>query len=142
MEFKLEATTQKSYYGKAVVIKDGDINLDPSAVARLRSYDTIVCEYNPKTGEFTRLWGGYSRTTANHINDFRRLYGLPALNKKAWESLPVKGGSGERYKVEYSNGFFCAQSEAVFDDYDTVEKFAADIERLHNGRVFAYPVEA
>lgn len=142
MEFKLEATTQKSYYGKAVVIKDGDINLDPMGKASLRSYDTIVCEYDPRTGEFSRLWGGYSRTTANHINDFRRLYGLPALNKKAWEALPVKNDSGERYRVEYGNGFFTAKAGVVFDDYDSAEQFAGDIEKTHGGRVFAYPVEA
>lgn len=142
MEFKLDATTQKSYYGKAVVIKDGDINLDPMAAARLRSYDTIVCEYNPRTGEFTRLWGGYSRTTANHINDFRRLYGLPALNKKAWESLPVKGGSGERYKVEFSNGFVNWTAGAVFDDFSAADSFGESVAEARNWRVSYCVVEA
>lgn len=142
MKTKLEATTQKSYYGKAWIVKEGDINLNPNAKASLLSYDTIVCDYDPMTGEFNRLWGGYSRTTANHINDFRAMYGLEPLNKKAWEALPVKNDSGERYRVEYGNGFFTAKAGVVFDDYDSAEQFAGDIEKTHGGRVFAYPVEA
>ena len=142
MEFKLEATTQKSYYGKAWVIKDGDINLNPSAVARLRSYDTIVCEYNPKTGEFTRLWGGYSRTTANHINDFRRMYGLEPLNKKAWDALPVKNDSGERYKVEFSNGFVNWTAGLTFDSAEDADEFGENLCESRNWRVSYAVVEA
>ena len=134
-EFKLEATTQKSYYGKAGYTENG-------GVYTLRSYDTEVCEWDNIRREFVRLWGGYSRTTANHVNDFRRLFGLPALCKKEWDALPVKNDSGERYKVAYSNGFFSHTAGAVFDNYDTAAAFAGDIERLHGGRVYAYPVEA
>lgn len=139
MEFKLEATTQKSYYGKATVIKDGDINLDPMAKASLKSYDTIVCEYDPRTGEFSRLWGGYSRTTANHINDFRRMYGLFPLNKKAWDALPVKNDSGERYKVEFSNGFVNWTAGATFDNWEDADTFAEDVCN-RNGWRFSYAV--
>ena len=142
MEFKLDATTQKSYYGKATVIKSGDINLDPLAKASLKSYDTIVCEYDPHTGEFSRLWGGYSRTTANHINDFRRMYGLAPLNKKAWESLPVKGGNGERYKVEFSNGFVNWTAGAIFDNRADAETFAESVCESRNWRVWYGVVEA
>ena len=81
----LRATTQRSYYGKAKVLTHEDGTLE------LQSYETIVCKVTPN-GEFIRMWGGYSRTTANHINDFRKLCGLPALNKKAWEALPCENG--------------------------------------------------
>lgn len=134
-EIKLNATTQASYYGKAGYTEE-------NGVFSLRSYDTIVCEFDSNSGEFSRLWGGYSRTTANHINDFRRLFGLPALNKKAWDALPVKNDSGERYKVEYTNGFFSHTAGVVFDNYDTAEKYAADIETANRGRFYAFPVEA
>ena len=134
MKTKLDATTQKSYYGKAWVIKEGDINLNPNAKASLLSYDTIVCEYDPMTGEFNRLWGGYSRTTANHINDFRRAYGLEPLNKKAWEALPVKGGNGERYKVEFSNGFVNWTAGVVFDRYEDAEDFGENVCESRNWR--------
>lgn len=142
MEFKLEATTQKSYYGKATVIKDGDINLDPMARASLKSYDTIVCEYDPRTGEFSRLWGGYSRTTANHINDFRRMYGLAPLNKKAWESLPVKGDSGERYKLSFYNGFTTWAAGVVFDSYEATEEYAEKVCEERGWRISYDVVEA
>lgn len=134
-EIKLTATTQASYYGKAGYTCE-------NGVYSLRSYATIVCEYDATTGVFTRLWGGYSVTTKNHVNDFRRLFGLPALSKKEWNALPVRNDSGERYKVEYSNGFFSHTTSAVFDDYDAAAAFAGDIERLHGGRVYAFPVEA
>lgn len=133
--YNLNSTTQKSYYGKAKVIEA------ESGLRSLKSYDTIVCTYDPQTGVFSRLWGGYSHTTAAHVNDFRGLFGLPGLSKKEWERLPVVNDSGERYKVEYSNGFCSHTSQAVFDDYETAEKFAADIETAHGGRFWAYPVE-
>jgi len=142
MKTKLEATTQKSYYGKAWIIKDGDINLNPNAKASLLSYDTIVCEYDPITGEFSRLWGGYSRTTANHVNDFRAVYGLPALNKKAWEALPVKNDSGERYKVEFSNGFVNWTAGAIFDDFGAADEFGESVCESRDWRCSYCVVEA
>jgi hypothetical protein len=135
-ETKLEASYQKSYYRKAHVINNDD------GTVSLRSYETIVCKYNPGTGEFTRLWGGYSRTTMNHINDFRRLFNLPALNKKAWEALPVNGGSGERYKVEFSNGFVNWTSEVVFDSYESADFFGEGVSEARNWRVAYAVIEA
>lgn len=36
----------------------------------LKSYDTIVFEYNTVTGEFIRRWHGYSATTLKHVQMF------------------------------------------------------------------------
>lgn len=79
---KLKATTQKSYYGKATVIEDR------FGSKRLKSYNTIVAEITKK-GEFKRLWEGYSQTTMNHINDFRKENGLETINAKEWKKLEV-----------------------------------------------------
>lgn len=122
-EMRLEATRQKSYYGKAGVITEGNVR-------KLRSYETIVCEYNTETGEFVRLWGGYSRTTANHVNDFRRLFGLPALSKREWEALPC--ANEERYKVEFSNGFVNWIAGATFDSMEAAWEFAEKVMEERN----------
>lgn len=85
---KLNATRQKSYYGKAKVIEhDG--------IVYLKSYDTIVCAIDH--AKVLRFWGGYSATTMKHIDDFVNLYGLDSLGKKQWESLPVESP----YKIPY-----------------------------------------
>lgn len=58
----------KSFYGKAKVIeKDGE--------TLLQSYDTIVCKID-KSGEFVRMWEGYSATTMRHINAFIKMFGI------------------------------------------------------------------
>ena len=36
----------------------------------LKSYDTVVFEYNTETGEFIRRWDGYSATTLKHVEMF------------------------------------------------------------------------
>ena len=72
----------KSYYKKAKVIEF-------KGVKYLKSYDTIVCAITAEN-EFIRLWGGYSATTKNHINDFCALYGFETMNKKTWENMDVK----------------------------------------------------
>ena len=69
----LEATTQKSYYGKAHYYEYGNAIF-------LRSYDTTVCRIID--GKFERLWSGFSKTTLAHVNEFRKLYGFSPLNKK------------------------------------------------------------
>ena len=112
--YTLKATTQKSYYGKAVVIEEADEIM-------LRSYNTIVCKID-RNGEFKRIWGGYSATTMNHINDFRRAFRLAPLNKKAWVSLPCATIS--RYSVEFSNGFVNWTAGVIFDDYEEASDFA------------------
>ena len=72
---------QKSFYGKAQVIR-------VKGATYLRSYDTIVCAIDD-SGKFVRMWWGYSATTMRHVNAFCKLYGLPAVNKVYWESLPI-----------------------------------------------------
>lgn len=85
---ELKATTQKSYYGKAIVIEDKFGN------KRLKSYKTIVAEITKK-GRFKRLWEGYSQTTMNHINEFRRENGLEKINAKEWKNIEVEKESGK-----------------------------------------------
>lgn len=77
---ELKATTQKSYYKKAYVLKDGN-NL------YLQSYNTIVCGL--VEGKFVRYWDDYSTTTMNHVNDFRMQHSLNRLHKKDWCKIPV-----------------------------------------------------
>lgn len=77
---ELKATTQKSYYKKAYVLKDGN-NLF------LRSYNTIVCGI--VNGKFIRYWDGYSSTTMKHVNDFRVQHELNRLSKKDWDKISV-----------------------------------------------------
>lgn len=79
--FELKATSQKSYYRKAFVLQDESGNYF------LQSYDTIVCGI--VGDEFFRYWDGYSVTTMNHVNDFRKLYNFPTMNKKAWINTPA-----------------------------------------------------
>lgn len=125
-EYKLSATTQKSYSGKAVVIENG-------GEIMLRSYNTIVCKID-RNGDFVRLWGGYSVTTMNHINDFRKAHGLVTLNKKAWCSLPCE--NNEQYKVEFTNGFVSWKAGVIFDDYEAANDFAEQIEQNRGGFVY------
>lgn len=72
---------QRSYYGKAKEIQYGDFKY-------LKSYETVVCAIAPN-GEFTRFWNGYSVTTMNHINEFRKKNGLNGLSKKEWKEIEV-----------------------------------------------------
>ena len=78
---KVEAITQKSFYGKA-------LQIDHDGIKYLKSYDTIVCAI--ENGDLIRLWSGYSLTTMNHINAFCIHNGLQGCNKKAWDNLEVK----------------------------------------------------
>lgn len=71
--------SHKSFYGKAyeVLFCDG---------LHCISYTTEVCMID-NNGVFIRLWSGYSYTTMRHINAFRVMHGLPAINKAAWCSM-------------------------------------------------------
>ena len=60
--------TAKSYYGKALLIEDGDFIL-------LQSYDTIVAMYNKKTHLVT-MKGWFSMTTGRHIRSFLEFLGV------------------------------------------------------------------
>lgn len=86
---KLEATTQKSYYGKA------KINILDNGTKELISYKTKVAIIT-KGGRFIRLWEGYSLTTMNHINDFRRKYGLEPINASIWKKMEVVKNGNEK----------------------------------------------
>ena len=75
---------RKSFYGKAKVTVIGNR-------AILKSYDTIVCEINTKSGAFKRYWNGWSATTARHIDAFCTTFGKSrGLCKGEWLALPVK----------------------------------------------------
>ena len=70
----------KSFYGKARVIeKDNGETV-------LLSYDTEVCKIT-KSGEFVRLWGGYSATTMRHVNSFLELFDIEGGGKAFWDTL-------------------------------------------------------
>ena len=77
--YELEPTYgRKSFYGKAKVIeKDNGETV-------LLSYNTEVCKIT-ESGEFIRLWGGYSATTMRHVNSFVQLFDI-AGGGKAWRN--------------------------------------------------------
>ena len=79
--YLVPADGRKSFYGKAVLIQRG-------GAMYCESYNTIVCKYIG--GKFSRTWGGYSATTARHVNAFRAACGLPSIGKKEWDALPVE----------------------------------------------------
>lgn len=74
---------RKSYYGKAVVIIDSAARTET-----LVSYDTPVARIEAD-GSFTRLWDGWTATTARHVNSFRETNDMSRLSKAEWNALPV-----------------------------------------------------
>ena len=75
MEFYLKPTdSRKSFYKKAIVIEDGNIT-------KLKSYDTIVAEYNKET-KVMNIKDWYSATTMRHINSFLDYYGFQSKTKQ------------------------------------------------------------
>ena len=72
---------RKSFYGKAIAKEYNGNTI-------LTSYTTEVAKID-KEGRFSRLWGGYSVTTMNHVNAFRAMFGLPTMTKKEWERMEV-----------------------------------------------------
>ena len=72
----------KSFYGKAVVCEDDNGDLI------LQSYSTKVCKVT-KSGEFVRMWSGYSVTTMRHVNSFLKLQNIPGGGKSWWRDQPV-----------------------------------------------------
>lgn len=129
--YELSATIQKSYYGKAMVIEDNN-------KVQLKSYDTIVCEIDDG-GNFVKLWNGYSVTTMKHVNDFRKLFNLETLNKKAWDNLPCE--NKKKYKIVFSNGFVTWKTSTTFDNEDDVYNYADKVCESHNWH-FSYDVIA
>lgn len=78
---KLKPKHQKSFYGKAHIIRRDD------GIIELKSYDTIVGFIDGN--EFHRTWSGYSVTTMNHVNAFLDHFGLTGGGKAWWNSLPI-----------------------------------------------------
>lgn len=77
----IPAIGQKSFYGKAKFIPCSN------GFVGCLSYDTIVCIYNPETGEFYKTWNDWSATTSKHIHSFMRYFGMSGFNKKDWLNL-------------------------------------------------------
>ena len=65
--------SQKSFYGKAKVIREG-------SSIKLKSYSTIVAIYNIATDKM-KVNGYYSPTTMRHINAFFSFLGRDQHNK-------------------------------------------------------------
>ena len=65
----------KSFGGKAqIIIMNGN-------TIQLRSFETIVAEYNTKE-EIVNVFDWFSSITAKHINSFLELYGFRNVSKK------------------------------------------------------------
>ena len=65
----------KSFGGKAqIIIMNGN-------TIQLRSFETIVAEYNTKE-EIVNVFDWFSSITAKHINSFLGLYGFRNVSKK------------------------------------------------------------
>ena len=73
--------SRKSFYGKAFVTEYSD------KLAILTSYTTEVARI--ESGQFVRMWDGYSPTTQRHVNAFRSMYGLETITGTEWKKLPV-----------------------------------------------------
>ena len=71
---------RKSFYNKAFVVCDNYGN------EILFSYGTPVAEIS-RDKELTRLWGGWSATTARHIDSFCLANGLKRIRKREWEAM-------------------------------------------------------
>ena len=126
----LKATTQKSYYGK-------DHYYEYENAVYLRSYGTTVCRIID--GEFQRLWSGFSKTTLNHVNDFRKLYGMEPLNKKGWLSIPC---DGERYRVTTTNIVgYTRRFGQIFSSYDEAENFIYKLQERNPYYIGCYDIE-
>lgn len=69
---------RKSFYKKALIIKT---EVNGEIISYLKSYDTIVSEYNNTTKKL-KINGWYTSTTARHINSFLAYYGLATMTKK------------------------------------------------------------
>lgn len=80
-ELKTVYDRQKSFNGRAYTTTDDNGN------TYLTSYKTTVCKI--VDNEFIRLWGGWSSTTARHVNEFRQQHGLPKISKSEWQEMEV-----------------------------------------------------
>lgn len=69
---------------------------EKNGVKDLYSYETRVARIT-KSGEFIRIWDGYSQTTMKHVNEFRRMNGMNSLSAKEWKALPVNKSSKKKW---------------------------------------------
>ena len=72
----------KSFYGKAKIIETDNGEMI------LQSYNTEVCKIT-SSGEFVRLWSGYSVTTMRHINSFLSFVGIAGGGKTWWDAQKI-----------------------------------------------------
>ena len=88
--YELKPTgSRKSFYGKAIVIEKNN------GETVLQSYDTDVCKIT-KSGEFVRLWDGYSATTMRHVNSFLQLFNIAGGGKTWWDNLTTNQGGNKK----------------------------------------------
>ena len=73
----------KSFYGKAKIIET------ENGEKVLQSYNTDVCKIT-SSGEFVRLWSGYSVTTMRHVNRFLSFFGISGGGKAWWKAQSVR----------------------------------------------------
>lgn len=85
--------TQKSFYGKAVVMVDSD------GTETLYSYHTPIIK-RLVSGELIKLWGGWSNTTGKHIKAFCGLNkaGFMGLEHKPTPQEKAAAYSGTLYR--------------------------------------------
>ena len=117
---ELQATLQKSYYGKAKIRMENNILI-------LTSYNTDVLSYDTINGNINRLWNGYSSTTMKHINDFLLLIGGTPINKKTWLSWACDNVEPV-YNIYMSNGFYTHKCTALL----TESEAELELEKLQN----------
>ena len=88
-EYRDITKTNKGYalegFGNRAIVKITD-----TGDLILQSYYTDVCRYNLKTGEFIKLWEGFSVTTLKHVNIFRRFLALNTISKREWIELKTE----------------------------------------------------
>lgn len=94
-EFKLDALNGKvkSHYGKAVVRVYGNTGLysllsygTEVAAGTMATKDAPATMYRIYDWAFERLFGGWSVTTARHLESFSAFLGGGYENKKQWTS--------------------------------------------------------
>ena len=75
------AFTLEGFGNRALVIPTNDGYI-------LQSYYTEVAKIK-NTGEFIKLWDGFSVTTLKHINAFREFAGMDTISKREWIEMEV-----------------------------------------------------
>ena len=73
--FELPAGKQQKSFNKKAFIIEGEF------ISYLKSYNTIVGEYNHETSTI-KLYGYYSETTKRHQNAFLKYFGFDFVSKK------------------------------------------------------------